>query len=64
MFIVELGADNKLPFLDTLVMINNNSFSTDLYQKKASIGIFFDFGSLTLHSWTVNLVQFLVSACI
>ena len=29
----EVGADNKLPFLDTLFTFKNSSFSTDLYRK-------------------------------
>ena len=33
-FTGEVGADNKLPSLDTLFTLNNNSFSTDLYHKK------------------------------
>ena len=33
-FTAEVDADNKLRFPNTLVMFNNNSFSTDLYRKK------------------------------
>ena len=35
---IELVNDNKLPFVDTLVTLNNNSFSTNLFGKKTFIG--------------------------
>ena len=33
-FTAEISTDDKLPFLDTLVTLDNNSFSTDLFRKK------------------------------
>ena len=59
-FTSELSTDNKLPFLDTLVTFNNNTFSTDLFRKKTFTGLYYDFVSLTPHSYKVNLVRSLV----
>ena len=39
-FTAELGNDNKLPFLDTLVMFIKNSFSSDLFRKKTFTGLY------------------------
>ena len=49
-FMAELGNDNKLPFLDTFVTFNKNSFSTGLFHRKTFKSISYDFGSFTLHS--------------
>ena len=59
-FTAELGYDNKLPFLDTLVTLNNNSFFTDLIRKKTFTDPYYDFGSLTLHAYKVSLVCSLI----
>ena len=50
-FTAEAGADDKLPFLDTLVTFDNNSFYTDLYRKKTFTGLYYDYGSLTPHAY-------------
>ena len=59
-FTAEISTDNKLPFLDTLVTFNNNSFSTDLYRKKTFTGLYSDFASLSPHIYKVNLVRSLI----
>ena len=41
-FTAEISIDNNLLFLDTLVMCNNNSFSTDLYRKKTLTGLYYE----------------------
>ena len=53
----EISADNKPPFLETLVTFDNDSFSTDLFQKKPFTGLYFDFASFTPHVYKVNLVR-------
>ena len=39
-FTIEEEVDNKLPFLDTLVIRSNNSYTTILYRKKTFTGVF------------------------
>ena len=56
----ELGNVHKLPFLDTVVTFNSNSFSIHLYRKKTFKGLYYDFGSLMLLSCKVNLVRSLI----
>ena len=61
-FTSEVGTDNKLPFLDTLVTFgnNNNTFFTDLFRKKTFTGLYYDFGSPAPHSYKANLVRSLI----
>ena len=57
---VRSKGNKNLPFLDTLVTFNNSSFSTDLFRKNTFTGLYYDFGSLSPHSYKVNLVRSLI----
>ena len=57
---LEKESNKFLSFLDILIKNEGNRFSTQLYQKKTSIGLFTQFNSFTPISYKIGLVRCLI----
>ena len=56
-FTFEKQVDGKLPFLDILISTTDNQFSTSVYRKKTSIGLYTNFTSFTPFSYKIGLIK-------
>ena len=59
-FTQELEENNSLPFLDTLVTLVENGFTTNLYRKKTFTGLYTHFDSLSPVQYKINLISVLI----
>ena len=60
-FTSELEADRKLPFLDVLIQVNNDSkIETSVYRKKTNTDIYMNWFSYAPFSWKVATLKSLV----
>ena len=59
-FILEKESNKFLSFLDVLIKNKGNRFSTSVYRKKTSVGLFTHFNSFTPISYKIALVRFLI----
>lgn len=60
----ETETDNKLPFLDVLVKMNNNGFTTSLFRKRTFTNLGIKYNSAISSSFKLNLVQCFVHRAI
>ena len=56
-FTIQTCQDGKLPFLDTLVAIKDNTILTSTYKKPTSTGVLMNYNSCVPQSWKRNLVK-------
>ena len=59
-FFIEKESNKFLSFLDILIKNEENRFSTSVYRKKASIGLFTQFHSFTPLSYKIGLIKCLI----
>ena len=59
-FTLEKESNKFLSFLDILIKNEGNHFSTSVYRKKTSIGLFTQFNSFTPTSYKIGLVRCLI----
>ena len=59
-FTLEKESNKFLSFLDILIKNEGNRFSTSVYRKKTSIGLFTQFNSFTPISYKIGLVRCLI----
>ena len=53
---IEHEANNKLPFLDTVVIRKHNGFFTSIYRKKTFTGVYLNWNSLTARRYKIGLI--------
>ena len=56
-FTIEKESNKVLSFIDILIKNEGNRFSTSVYRKKASIGLFTQFHSFTPVSYKIGLIR-------
>ena len=59
-FTIEKESNKFLSFLDILIKNEGNRFSTSVYRKKTSIGLFTQFHSFTPMSYKIGLIRCLI----
>jgi len=59
-FTIEHEMDNKLPFLDTLVVRGVDSYKTTIYRKKTFTGVYLNWTSLTTKRYKIGLIYCLL----
>ena len=59
-FTLEKESNKLLSFLDVLIKNEGNRFSTSVYRKKTSVGLFTQFNSFTPISYKIGLVRCLI----
>ena len=56
-FTIELSVENRIPFLDVLVKMNNNSFTTTVYRKPTNMGTCLNGKSQCCDQYKVSVVN-------
>ena len=59
-FTIEHQKNNKLPFLDTTVIIKDNKLYTTLYHKPTFTGVYLNWTSLTSRKYKIGLIKCLL----
>ena len=59
-FTFEKQQNNQISFLDILIKINGENFSTTIFRKKTTIGLFTNYLSFTPLSYEIGLVKTLI----
>ena len=59
-FTIEKESNKFLSFLDILIQNEGNHFSTSVYRKKTSIGLFTQFHGFTPMSYKIGLIKCLI----
>ena len=60
-FTCEYETDDKLPFLDTTVIKDNNRFSTDVYRKPTFTGLGLNYLSFSPRLYKINCIKTLIN---
>ena len=59
-FTFEKQKDDKLAFLDVLILKTDQNFCTSVYRKMTSIGLYINFVSFTPYSYKTGLIKTLI----
>ena len=60
-FIIEIETENKISFLDVLLIRNNSLISTKVYRKNTNMDIYINWKSFALNNWKWGTLKTLVT---